>query len=103
MFINLTPHTINIISATATTAISSSGLARCAAPATPAFSHEGVEVVTTSYGEVSGLPDPTPGVFFIVSGLVRAALPHRKDLLSPGDLVRDEKGQPIGCRNLISN
>ena len=58
----------------------------------------------TRYGEVEGLPDPTPGVIYIVSGMVVSALAqqgiHRDDLLVPGMQIRDDQGRVIGCRSL---
>lgn len=58
----------------------------------------------TQYGEVEGLPDPTPGVIYIVSGMVVSVLAqqgiHRDDLLVPGMQIRDDQGRVIGCRSL---
>jgi hypothetical protein len=34
---------------------------------------------------------------------VHAGVPHRRDVASPGDLVRDGGGIVVGCRNLIVN
>lgn len=68
----------------------SGSVARCAATSTPA-------------GAVEGLPDPSTGILFIVSALVRSAVPARADVASPGDLVRDAAGAVIGCRNLVVN
>jgi len=59
--------------------------------------------VTTSYGRVEGLPEPETGVLYLVSAVVRAAVPGRADVASPGDLVRDGEGNVIGCRHLILN
>ena len=36
---------------------------------------------------------------FIVSGMV-AAMVERDDVMSPGPLLRDEEGRPIGCKGL---
>jgi hypothetical protein len=58
-----------------------------------------VPTVRTSYGEVTGLPDPQVGVVFIVSGMVASAAP-REDVMSPGELVRDAQGRIIGCYGL---
>ena len=52
------------------------------------------------FGEVVDLPEATQGVCFIVSRLVAAACPERKDLFIPGPLVRDESGNPVGCHGL---
>ena len=38
--------------------------------------------------------------FYIVSQLVKSALPNRSDLLVPAEMVRDEKGAILGCRSL---
>lgn len=58
-----------------------------------------IPTVRTSYGEVTGLPAPEEGKVFIVSGMVASAAP-RPDVFSPGDLVRDESGRPVGCKGL---
>lgn len=64
---------------------------------------EGVDIYENVYGEVTGLPEFEEGVYYVVSAMVRQALPHRKDLLSPGQLIRNEAGQPIGCLGLVRN
>jgi hypothetical protein len=38
--------------------------------------------------------------YYIVSQLVKSALPNRCDLLVPAEVQRDEKGNIIGCRSL---
>ena len=60
-------------------------------------------MVRTCYGAVVGLPEEQDGVLYIVSGLVRAALPDRKDLASPAKLVRNDKGEIVGCEALEIN
>lgn len=87
---------------------------------------EGVTLVRSEYGAVEGLPDPVPcgrcdhssgqvdglpcrecggtGIseespLLLVSAIVRIAA-CRADVVSPGPLVRDTSGQPIGCRGL---
>ena len=62
-----------------------------------------VPAFTIRRGEVEGLPPPEEGVVYITGALVREASPHRKDVASPGDQLRDEKGRPIGCKGLIFN
>lgn len=54
-------------------------------------------------GEVEGLPDPDGETLWIVSTLVRTSVPDRHDVASPGELVRDDHGQPVGCRGLVVN
>jgi len=63
----------------------------------------GIPVYVMEPGEIVGLPAPQDGVGWIVSTLVRQALAWRRDLFSPGELIRNEQGQPIGCRGLVCN
>lgn len=109
--INLTPHTINLVAEDGTQLLSleSQGVARVAST-TEVVGHLQVgEVVVpqthTTFGEVEGLPDPEPGVGYIVSNMVISALVQhgrldRNDLFTPGLQVRDEQGRVIGCRSL---
>lgn len=102
--VNLTPHTLNLVVSDRTVSVPPSGaVARCAQVSAPAGEVDGVPLVSVSYGEVQGLPEPSDGVTFVVSALVRAAVPHRHDVASPGDLVRDAGGNVVGCRNLVVN
>ena len=78
-------------------------MARCAQSNSPAGEFEGIALVAPSFGAVEGLPEPQEGVLFLVSALVRAAVPSRHDVASPGDLVRDPEGRVVGCRNLAVN
>lgn len=100
MIKNLTPHKIVLPDLTIEP---SNQVARCAEVSAPAGTIDGIELITRSYGAVAGLPEPQPGVMYIVSALVRLACPGRHDLASPGDVVRDAAGQIIGCKNLVVN
>jgi hypothetical protein len=60
----------------------------------------GVPISHTTYGDVEGLPEEAQGVYYIVSAMVRAALPDRKDLLVPSQQVRDDAGRVVGCKTL---
>ncbi len=98
--INTTPHSVSVNS----TIIPSSGmLVRVSSVSQDAGEFAGIPLVRTCYGEVVGLPDEQDGVMYIVSGLVRAALPDRKDLASPAKLIRNDKGEIIGCGALEIN
>ncbi len=55
------------------------------------------------YGEVVGLPPVVEGVYLIVSRLVKSALPDRPDLVCPAELVRDARGNVIGCKSFSLN
>lgn len=100
MFINLTPHAIHLPNQT----IEPSGqIARCTEVSESVGEIDGIEIITRVYGEVTGLPDTNSENDYIVSAMVRLALPLRYDILSPGDLIRDDKGQIVGARNLVQN
>jgi len=60
-------------------------------------------IVTRHYGKVENLPNPLLDTWYIVSHMTRVACPNRFDLLSPGDLVRNEKGEILGCTNFVIN
>lgn len=62
----------------------------------------GIPTFTVEYGEVENLPDPHPGVYFIVSALVAnaARAQGRTDLFVPTRMVRNESGQIVGCLGL---
>jgi hypothetical protein len=62
-----------------------------------------IKFVINEMGEVIDLPAPIKDKGFIVSAIVRASVPHRNDVFSPGDLVRDNEGRVIGCQNLVGN
>lgn len=59
-------------------------------------------VYQVAFGEVTDLPDPTPGDRHIVSRITaeaaRAQGRTTDDLLIPDDVVRGTDGQPLGCR-----
>lgn len=100
MLVNLTPHVLNIHTPSGVVVVPPSGtIARCQAITSPMGEVDGVPVVSTGFGPVVGLPGPVPGTTYVVSGLVASAA-RREDVLSPGELVRNEAGQPIGCRGL---
>lgn len=101
VFANLTPHAIVLVNGP--TIPPSGSLARCASSSVSAGEHAGVTLSRTSYGAVEGLPEPEAGVIYIVSALVRAAVPGRLDVASPGELVRDAAGVVVGCKGLVVN
>lgn len=63
----------------------------------------GIPVFIERYGAIKGLPAPQVGKIYLVSEMVRKAAPSRRDVLSPGELIRDANGHPVGCRGLESN
>lgn len=101
--INLTPHAINIYAAQrlVRTVEPSGTVARVAVERQlVAVDEQGIEFYTTAYGEPVNLPEPQPDTIYIVSGLLRNAVLDRVDLWQPGELLRNEAGQPIGCIGL---
>lgn len=105
MIVNLTPHALNIvITPDNTLTVEASGtVARLPEIIRPAGKWDGIPITITSYGEVEDLPAPQEGVLFVVSALVRLAVPDRKDVASPGRLIRNEAGVIIGCVDLTVN
>lgn len=61
---------------------------------------DGTPTSTTQFGQAEGLPEYHPEIYYIVSQLVKNALPDRKDLLVPAEVVRDQDGNIIGCKSL---
>lgn len=104
MFVNSTPHKLNVHSHNPSDPrfeIEPSGeVARVSVRYTIKAHVEGVPIYDAQYGDVTGLPEEQEGKFYIVSGMVKAAVPDREDVFSPGELIRDENGRPIGCRGL---
>ena len=95
--INLTPHAINIVGYEEMPA---AGLVPRVAMETKVVGHvAGIPISLTEYGRVEGLPEKID-VSFIVSKMLKDACPDRSDLLYPAELVRDEKGNIIGCKSL---
>ena len=98
--VNLTPHTLNIVKQDGTVLdLAPSGkVARVTTTSVVVGEIDGIEIRKTDFGQVVDLPD-SDGSVFVVSRLVLQAS-GRDDLVAPGDLVRDDKGQPVGCKGL---
>src|SRR5690606_9819063 len=108
--VNLTPHDVVIYNAKGEvikTYPKSGKVARIQDEVTIKGDIDGVPVGSITYGEAIDLPEPQDGVYYIVSLVVRQALPHRKDLISPdtspAGVVRDEQGRILGTTRFISN
>jgi hypothetical protein len=108
--VNLCPHEIDLLLEDGSEVV----LAPCAKPARAAMERTLDRVVrldldggpievplsTVEMGEVTELPPPAEGTWYIVSLVVAYAHPERADLLVPDDLVRDEVGRVIACQAL---
>lgn len=113
--INLTPHDINVYGDGSLDdkdkillTLPSKGIARCEQEM---YSegyigleeklkdgrHISIPIKRSSYGEITGLPEPADNIIYVVSALV-AQQAKRNDVVCPVDYVRDEKNRIIGCR-----
>lgn len=105
--VNLTPHAIVVCDPSDHKPIktypASGKVARLKTSRTAVGSIDGVPQFKTDYGAVEDLPKPADRTFYLVSALVRTAQPHRKDLGSPGILVRDNDGGILGCLDFDVN
>lgn len=118
--VNLTPHTINIHDEDGTPiiAVPPSGVVARVDPnevrigALVADPARGVPVYRVRYGELYFTDNPQPpekparidftpeeDPVYIVSALVMQ-YHDRRNFFSPGELIRDADGKPIGCRGL---
>lgn len=108
-YVNLTPHALNVRALDGSTLVlppSPDGAARVIYDRLPPeqvsiAGHEIAISVAGSPREIIGLPDPEPGVVYVVAKAVADAAPrHRGDLMSSGKLIRDADGTVIGCDGL---
>ena len=99
--INLTPHPITFPEAGVTVAPSGT-VARVKEEiiSTSSLNNSSILVATVATGKVIDLPDPQPGVIYIVSRPVALAVIGRPDVFVPDDFIRDENGRIIGARRL---
>ena len=98
--INLTPHRVTVRNAGREWSFDSVGMARVQDSADPAGEAAGVPVVRVRTGAVVGLPAPSPGVTYLVSRVLAAALPERQDLVFPFGEIRDEGGRIVAVESL---
>jgi hypothetical protein len=102
-FVNLTPHDVTVVSGGKVKKYLRDGtVARVTETTTLAFSIDEVDINDVVFGDIIGLPAPVKGVWFIVSAMVKEAVKKsgsgRNDCVSPGNLIRNEKGEVIGCK-----
>ena len=102
--INKTPHAVYLLDSVDHSILrvfpKSNGMIRVNEIVTDIKEIDGVPISSTTWGETNEIPDYIEGTYYIVSQLVKNALPKRKDLLVPKGAVRDDKGNVIGCIRL---
>ena len=102
MFVNMTPHPVNLLTTDGEeiATFPSEGTIRLKKDSLSigGFNINGhqVELLHSEFssGEV---PSPVDGVIYIVSALVANAYPHRFDFVMVENTVRNDSGRIIGC------
>lgn len=99
---NYTPHPVNICNDAGEVikVFQPEGLVRLTAVTEFYGEIDGIPITNTKFGKPEGLPEYQNGVYYIVSQIVKSSLSYRYDLLVPAELIRDEKGNVIGCKSL---
>lgn len=103
--INLTPHEVVILVGGKPLRLAPSGRVARLEVAESEAGVDGIPVVRTQFGEITGLPDPEPETFFVTSTIVAQAAARlgRRDVVAPDTgptAIRNEKGQVIAVRRL---
>jgi len=104
--INLTPHSITLHGVGGAITVPPSGaIARLAVTRVELdpvlVDGVALSVSRPSMGPVSGLPPESDGVVYIVSAMVADAV-RRRDVASPGELIRDGAGVIVGAKGLYA-
>ncbi len=104
--VNLTPHDVNIVSGDKKSRLAcfksdvKSGEYELPRVRFGRMEDRSVGIIPMSLTYMSGvehLPPEEDGVLYIVSMLVSAACPDRRDLVSPDNVLREERGKPWAC------
>lgn len=100
-FVNLTPHALNIKKNDDTIfTLPSESFVRATQTQNKVKEIDNINFYETVYGKVEGLPEPQEGTIYIVSLITKMACPERDDLVTPGNLIRNEEGAIVGCEGL---
>jgi len=104
-FKNLTPHEVTIVAENGD---------KMVLPKAPTGAEARIDVIIEELKPINGfklicehgtrisnLPDPEDDVVFIVSARVMLAA-RRKDVVSPGELIRDSNGIVVGANGLTT-
>lgn len=105
-FVNLTPHVLNVRGEDGNlVTIPVSGIvARLETLPAEMSVVAGIKIQKSAFGDLLDLPGKQDGVLFVGSMAVAqaAAKIGRADVVSPGMLIRDATGQPVGCDGLTA-
>lgn len=98
---NFTPHPVNVCDEAGRVirVFQPEGIVRLKAVTVTAGEIDGIPLTKTEFGQPEGLPEFQEGTLYVVSQLVKTALPSRSDLIVPAEVVRDEKGNIVGCKS----
>ena len=101
-FVNLTPHEINVMGVGGDViSIPASGMVARLKTGTEVIGEvEGIRLSKTVFGEPEGLPEPEDGTLYLVSQLIKNALPGRSDLGVPAEIVRDSEGKILYAQSI---
>jgi len=105
---NLTPHALNIrledqsflVLQPEEGPVPRVAVRRTSLPPLKGLRGEVIPLYAVETGGVVDLPPPAENTILVVSAMVQAAARGRDDLVSPGELIRDEQGRVCGCRGL---
>ena len=100
--VNLTPHAIDVMGTdNVVRTIPASGMVCRLTTSTELVDVVGgLRITKTVFGEPSGLPEEKEGTYYLVSQLIKNALPARSDLLVPAEVLRDNQGKILYCQSL---
>lgn len=103
--VNCTPHDVNLITKSGNITFPRSGIIPRLTEVQNkinSINSNGIEIdiMEKSFLKPEGLPEPKENTIFIVSALVAGAAKDRDDLVIPNDIIRDDKGNIVGCKNL---
>lgn len=99
--INLTPHAIRLSNGEI---VEPTGyVSRVNSTQSQVGDIRGIPVLESTLSKTVNLPEEEEGVAYIVPSVVRLMAPTRQDLLSPTKLIRDGKGNVVGCGALERN
>jgi hypothetical protein len=99
--INLTPHSIKL--GNGETIDPTGYVSRVNTTQSQTGDIRGVPILESSLNKTVNIPEEEEGVAYIVPSVVRQMAPKRRDLLSPTKLIRDGRGNVVGCGALERN